>query len=372
MNGQAKVLQAIGSYDLLEKIADSGMATVYKGGNRTTGQVVAVKVMPPFQADKERAFQRFAQECHILSAINDPHIVRALDFGIEGSTPYLVMEFVEGESLGQLLRREGRLPEPEAVRLIAQVALALGRAHERGLVHRNVKPDNILITAHDEAKLTDFGMAKVVEKNQGLTLVGASLGTPHFMSPEQFRNAKSADSRSDIYSLAATLYMTVTGELPFAECKAVDAWMKKLQNDFPPPRKLVPTLSEWVDWVICRGMNADPSVRPASCREFIDDLTREPFGDRPARGGLGIERADLPLPGRAVESQQAAVPTEPPVFPATPVNPSEPQPSPATRKQPIKTGVADPTEGNINGLTWLMVIFGLVAGLLCGLYFLPR
>src|SRR5437867_3412813 len=147
LNGQTDTLRSIGNCDLVEKIADRGMAVVYKGRDRSTGQVVAVKVLPPFQAGKH-AYHRFARECRILSALNDPHIVRALDFGLEANSPYLVMEFVEGESLGERLAREGSLPEAEAVRLLVQVAGALGRAHQRGLVHRNVKPDNILIT-HD-------------------------------------------------------------------------------------------------------------------------------------------------------------------------------------------------------------------------------
>src|SRR5207302_65049 len=156
-----------------------------------TGQVVAVKVLPAFQAG-HRAFDRFARECRILSALNDPHIVRALDFGLEGAYPYLVMEFIEGESLGRRIEREGRLPEAEAIRLIAQIAGALDRAHSRGLVHRNVKPDNILIAADGQAKLTDLGLVKAIETKPNLTRDGAFLGTPNFMAPEQFCDAGKA------------------------------------------------------------------------------------------------------------------------------------------------------------------------------------
>jgi serine/threonine protein kinase len=183
------------------------------------------------------------------------------------------MEFVEGESLGQKIDREGGLPENEAIRLIAQVAQGLHRAHKQNLVHRDVKPDNILVNASGSAKLADLGLVKETETDLNLTRTGRGLGTPHFMAPEQFRNAKNADARCDIYSLGATLYMMVTGELPFKSNGPLDAWMKKIQNDLTPPRQLVPTLSERLDWAIMRAMSADPSKRPATCREFVEDLT---------------------------------------------------------------------------------------------------
>src|SRR5262249_1895322 len=139
----------------------------------------------------------------------------SLDYGDNGDTPYLVMEFVEGESLGQKLEREGRMPEVDSIRIIAQVAQGLHRAHKNGLIHRDVKPDNILVTPDGVAKLADLGLVKEADTDLNLTKTGRGLGTPHFMAPEQFRNAKNADVRCDIYSLGATLYMMVTGELPF-------------------------------------------------------------------------------------------------------------------------------------------------------------
>jgi serine/threonine protein kinase len=200
--------------------------------------------------------------------------VRALDYGFHKNCPYLVMEFVEGESLGQKIERDGRLPESEAIRLIAQVAQALHKAHKQGLVHRDVKPDNILVTPEGQAKLTDLGLVKEVETDLNLTRTGRGLGTPHFMAPEQFRAAKDADPRADIYSLGATLYMMVTGELPFASTTGpLDAWMRKINNDLPAPRELTPDLSERLDWAIRRAMSPDREQRPSSCREFVEDLT---------------------------------------------------------------------------------------------------
>ncbi len=153
------------------------------------------------------------------------------------------------------------------------MAQGLHRAHKQNLVHRDVKPDNVLVTTDGIAKLADLGLVKETETDLNLTKTGRGLGTPHFMAPEQFRNAKNADVRCDIYSLGATLYQMITGELPFRSNGPLDAWMKKIQNDLTPPRQLVPELSERVDWAIRRAMSADPEKRPTTCREFIEDLT---------------------------------------------------------------------------------------------------
>src|SRR5262245_52888570 len=267
------VLQTIGNYELLEKIAEGGMGAIYKGRHRTTGQIVALKVMPPGMAHNKVLLKRFEQEFRAASRLDHPNIVRAIDYGDTGSSPYLVMEFVDGESLGAKLDREGRMAEGDAIRLIVQVAQGLHRAHKLGLIHRDVKPDNILVTADGQAKLADLGLVKEVETDLNLTRTGRGLGTPHFMAPEQFRNAKNANPRCDIYSLGATLYMMVTTELPFRSSGPLDAWMKKINNDLTPPRKFVPDLPERTEWAILRAMNPDKESRPLTCREFVEDLT---------------------------------------------------------------------------------------------------
>jgi serine/threonine protein kinase len=237
--------------------------------------------------------KRFEQEFHAASRLDHPNIVRALAFGETGGVPYLVMEFVEGESLGQKIQREGRLSETEAIRLIAQVAQGLHRAHKMNLVHRDIKPDNVMVTPDGTAKLCDLGLVKELETDLNLTRTGRGLGTPHFMAPEQFRNAKNADLRCDIYALGATLYMMVTGELPFKSSGPLDAWMKKMHNDLLPPRKVVASLSERIDWAIRRAMSADPEQRPASCREFVEDLTGRSTRKLPSAGESMVGSADI-------------------------------------------------------------------------------
>jgi eukaryotic-like serine/threonine-protein kinase len=282
-------LKSIGHYDILQKIADGGMGSVYRGRDQQNGGTVAIKIVPPHMANNDVLLKRFRQEFDTASKLDHPNIVRALDFGMEGGSPYLVMEFVEGETLGQRIDRQGRIPEKDAIKIIAHISQGLHKAHSIGLVHRDVKPDNIIITPEGTAKLADLGLVKDSETDLNLTRTGRGLGTPQFMAPEQFRNAKNADARCDIYSLAATFYMALTGELPFRSCSPLDAWMKKVQNDFPAPRELNPQLSERVDWAIRRAMSADPQQRPVTCREFVEDLmgrTTKKLGNAPANGSV--------------------------------------------------------------------------------------
>jgi serine/threonine protein kinase len=265
--------QCVGNYELLQKIAEGGMGSVYKGRHRETGQIVAIKILAPRLVKNATLLKRFEKEWRTAHSLDHPNIVRALEFGYTGSLPYLVMEYVDGESLGRRLDRVGRLPEAEAIRIIAQVARGLHKAHKNKLIHRDIKPDNILLASDGTAKIADLGLVRELDDDTNLTRTGRGLGTPYFMAPEQFCNAKQADVRCDIYSLGATLYMAVTGELPFRSPSPLEVWMRKRDNDFPSPRSLVPSLSERTDWAIRRAMSADPQHRPASCREFVEDLT---------------------------------------------------------------------------------------------------
>jgi serine/threonine protein kinase len=269
---KARPLQTVGNYELIEKIAEGGMGAIYRGRQRDSGLVVAIKIMPAHMAQNPILLKRFEQEFRAASRLDHPNIVRAIDYGDTGEQPYLVMEFVEGESLGQKIERDGRMNEDDAKRIIAQVAQGLHRAHKQNLVHRDVKPDNILVRPDGVAKLADLGLVKETDTDLNLTKTGRGLGTPHFMAPEQFRNAKNADSRCDIYSLGATLYQMVTGELPFRSSGPLDAWMKKIHNELTPPRQIVPSISERVEEAILRAMKADPGQRHATCREFVEDV----------------------------------------------------------------------------------------------------
>lgn len=273
-------IQEIGGYELLAKVAEGGMGTVYRARRRSDGLIVAVKILPAIAAKNPVMLQRFKREFNAARQLDHPNIVKAIEYCDAAPTPFLVMEFVEGESLGQKIEREGKLTEAEAIRIMAQVCQGLHRAHKQNLIHRDVKPDNVMLTPDGVAKLTDLGLVKDAEGELNLTRTGRGLGTPHFMAPEQFRNAKNADVRCDVYSLGATLYMMVTGRMPFDGCGPLDAWMKKSNNDFVPPKEIEPNISERIDSAIRRAMCASPELRPATCREFFEDLTGQ--STRPA------------------------------------------------------------------------------------------
>ena len=258
----------MGSYELLEQIGQGGMGVVYRARHQETGQIVAVKVMTAESMREPVLLKRFAKECSVAARLHHPHIVRGLDFGVEGERPYLVMELVEGQSLGQRIRQQGPLPEAEAVRIIVEIAGALHLAHQTKLIHRDVKPDNILLDKNGVAKLTDLGLIKDLDAGTILTKPRSAMGTIVFTPPEQFENAQEADARCDIYGLGATLYYALTGVMPFQARGNLSLLQKKLRNDFATPRRVVPSLSERVDQAVCMALDARPERRPASCEEF--------------------------------------------------------------------------------------------------------
>ncbi len=213
-NPASATSSTIGGYELLELLGKGGMGTVYRA-KTPAGAIVAVKILAPHLTGNDVLRSRFYLEARLAMGLEHPNIVRAIDVGEDNARHYLAMEFIDGESVNKRIAREGALPEPDAIKIAAAVARALDKAHSEGLVHRDVKPDNILVTKSGEVKLTDLGLAKKAEIDLDLTRTGKGLGTPHFMAPEQFRDAKNVDPRSDIYALGATLYVMVTGRLPF-------------------------------------------------------------------------------------------------------------------------------------------------------------
>ncbi len=271
---KAKAPAKIGSYDVLAKIGTGASGVVYKGIHRITGQVVAIKVVNEEVTEDEVLLKRFEREFSTIHLLNHPNMVHGYEFARNAEPPYLVMEFVDGESVADIIERRGALPEEEAISLIVQVADALQDAHDHGIIHRDVKPDNILVTVDGQAKLSDLGLAKDISCEVSLTNVGRGLGTPHFMAPEQVGDAKHVDARCDVYGLGATLYMMVTGVMPFQTRKPLLTMFKhKAWNQYTPPRELVPGLGERVHTVIRQAMRAEVEERYASCLEFMAALT---------------------------------------------------------------------------------------------------
>lgn len=282
-------ITALGDYDILGRVAAGSMATVYKGRHRTTGTLAALKVPTESVLSQKVLRERFFQEYRAGLGLKHPNIVRTLDFGQDGPLYYLVLEFIEGQDLWEHVQQHKRLPEQEAVGIIVQIAQALNALHRQGIIHRDVKPDNILITADGTAKLGDLGLIKELESNLELTCPDKGLGSPHFIGPEQFTDARAADMRCDVYSLGATLYTAVTGVLPFDAPTLGSILRKKQTDELVPPRDFVPELSRTVDFAIRRALQSHPVRRQANCLEFIATLMDEMPAARPAAppGGKG-------------------------------------------------------------------------------------
>ena len=264
-------IEELGPYELTRLLGSGGMSRVFHGRHRRSGQEVAVKILRPEMLQRKHVVMRFQTEFRAARKLFHPNLVRALDFGLEQGLPYLVLEYVPGRSLFEMMRERLRLPEAEAVPIIRQTAEGLQVAHQMNLIHRDIKPANILLTVDGIPKLSDLGLAKDLLSEEAITRSGASLGTLHYMAPEQFMNARKADARADLYSLAVTLYHVVVGRLPFTGGQ-LTMLQKKLANQFVPPRDIVPTLSAGINRLIVKCLQANPDDRPASCGEFLDML----------------------------------------------------------------------------------------------------
>src|SRR4051812_12505428 len=257
------------------------MSSVYRAHDRLLERDVALKVLhAQFTADKDYV-ERFRREARSVAQLSHPNIVTVIDRGEQDDRQFIVFEYVKGENLKTLVQRVGPLPEQDAVRLALQTARALGFAHDKGLVHRDVKPQNVLLNGDGQAKVTDFGIARSLDVQGGLTQTGTVMGTSDYIAPEQARGSK-VDAQSDIYSLGAVLYELLTGEVPFPGDNFVAVAMRHINEPPPSVRERRPELSPALDAVVQRAMAKDPRDRYDSMDELCRDLSASV--DSPATG----------------------------------------------------------------------------------------
>ena len=258
----------IGQYKILKTLGAGGMGTVYLGEHLLLGRRAAIKTLLPALSSHREIVDRFFNEARAISAISDPGVVQIFDFGyhVDG-TAYIVMEYLEGESLAARLDRLGRLPVVVALRLARQIAHSLGAAHARGIIHRDLKPGNVFLIHDPEAqggertKILDFGICKLSDAEGTVTQTGTMIGTPVYMSPEQCRGNGRIDHRSDIYSVGCALYHMLTGHPPF-RCDSVgDFIAAHLKEEPPPPSEMVSGLPIGVDAVVMRCLEKSPANR---------------------------------------------------------------------------------------------------------------
>ncbi len=261
-------------YEVVEKIGEGGMAVAYRGRDRVLGRVVAIKVMRPELASDAAFVARFRREARAAAGITHEHIAGVYDTGSDGPYHYIVMECVEGESMRDRLRREGQLPLREALRIATETAEALAAAHQAGVVHRDIKPHNILLGRDGRVKVTDFGIARAAS-GPSQTDTSSILGTVNYISPEQARG-ETVGPQGDIYSLGATLFEALTGKPPFDGGDRLAVLHKHVYDRPPRPSQLRPGLAPEVDSVVGHCLEKDLTKRFASARELLSYLTACP------------------------------------------------------------------------------------------------
>ncbi|HEU0168172.1 MAG TPA: protein kinase [Chloroflexota bacterium] len=280
-----------GRYQIVRRLGSGGMATVYLAHDPMLGRDVAIKV-PRLDAEAEPdVLERFEAELRAVGRLNHRNIVTIYDGGEDRGQPFLVMEPVDGESLAQLIRRESPLPQEQAVELAVQIADALAYAHAQGLIHRDVKPQNVLLDRAGRAKVTDFGIARSSDVTR--TLAGTVMGTPNYMAPEVGAGGR-ATAQSDVYSLGVVLYQMLTGHTPFEAENPIAAAVRAQREDPPPPSRYV-ALPGWLEAVVLKAVAREPLDRYASAADLAEDLSarRAPSvaAKRPAREDLEATRA---------------------------------------------------------------------------------
>jgi serine/threonine-protein kinase len=297
-------------YEILDRISEGGMATVYTARRMADGSIVALKVLREQYASDAEFIERFQREAKAVSELAHPHMVRVYDSGRDGSVHYIAMEYVEGANLKEYIRREGRLAPERALQIAAQVCEALEFAHSHNIVHRDIKPQNILLTRDGQLKLTDFGIARALS-SATITQTGTVLGSVQYLSPEQARGS-AVGRAADIYALGVVLYEMVTGQLPFEGDSPIAVALAHVHKAPPTPSSLVPGLSELAEGIILRAMMKSPTDRYRSAGEMRGDLLGETELWRvpPPQRVLEETTPTLVLAGEAVEEAEAKAPPQ--------------------------------------------------------------
>ncbi|HEY7705622.1 MAG TPA: protein kinase [Gaiellaceae bacterium] len=259
-----------GRYELLELIGKGGMSSVWKAHDRLLDRQIAVKVLHPHFTDDEEYVERFRREARSVAQLSHPNIVTVIDRGEDAGRQFIVFEYVEGENLKQLVKRTGPMPVRDALVLALQMARALSFAHGRGLIHRDVKPQNVLLNADGQAKMTDFGIAREVDV-QGVTITGTVLGTSEYIAPEQARGQQ-VDALTDVYSLGVVLYELLTGAVPYEGETFVTVALKHVNEPTPDLLDRRPDVPPRVATAVERAMAKSPADRFQSMEELCHEL----------------------------------------------------------------------------------------------------
>jgi serine/threonine protein kinase len=365
-----------GKYRIEERLSGGGMGTVYRGTHVLMDKTVAVKVLRPSLAADEKIVARFSREARAASKISHPHALSVTDFGeAENGVVFLVMEYLNGQTLKDIIRHEGPMSLPRAVEILRQVGGALDAAHAEGVVHRDLKSDNIMLLSSsgtDYAKVLDFGIAKIIEPegtyDPCLTAPELVIGTPQYMSPEQCSQSPDIDARSDIYSLGIILYEMLVGHVPFTGASPTAIMLKQLQEPAPSVRTEREDVPEAVGRVVARAMEKRPEDRYNTVGELIEDFTiaagMEPVGVSSAVNNRAaappadelLDDADEETLVRSKVTRPMAPPEDVPhVVPSAVI--------PLQSEMPPPSSTFNPWKVLIPSMIGLLVIFGVIYAL---------
>lgn len=277
-------------YEIIELIGRGGMAYVYKAKDRKLNRYVAVKVLREEYTENEQFIKKFDRESQAAAGLSHPNIVSVYDVGVEGDIYYIIMEYVDGITLKQYLNKKGHLDYKEATRFIIDVAAALKCAHEHKIIHRDIKPHNILLTRDLVPKVADFGIARAITSST-VTMTNQTMGSVHYISPEQARGGF-VDERSDLYSLGIMYYELLTGQLPFDEENTVTIAIKHIQEELVPPKEIMPDIPASVNDIVVKLTHKKPEDRYQNMDELIDDLEKIMVDANAAVGDNGAAVSD--------------------------------------------------------------------------------
>lgn len=275
-------------------LARGGMSTVYRGRDTRLDRDVAIKVMDPHLTADPAFVARFEREARAAAQLHHPAVVSVHDQGVDGDQVYLVMELIDGGNLRDLLNQRGKLAPAVALSILGPVLSALGAAHRAGLVHRDVKPENVLIGPGGQVKVADFGLARAIAEN-GVTSDSEILGTVAYLSPEQVETGV-ADARSDVYSAGIVLYEMLAGQAPYRGDTAISVAYQHVNSDVPS----VPEIPLALDTLVRKATRRDPALRPANADAFLAELER-------VGSELGLSPQPVPVPGTAPENDRTVI-----------------------------------------------------------------
>ncbi|KDF01799.1 serine/threonine protein kinase [Mycolicibacterium aromaticivorans JS19b1 = JCM 16368] len=328
-------------YRVDAKIATGGMSTVYRGLDVRLDRPVALKVMDARYAGDSQFLTRFQREARAVARLKDPGLVAVYDQGLDGSHPFLVMELIEGGTLRELLRERGPMPPHAAAAVLRPLLGGLATAHRAGLVHRDVKPENVLISDDGEVKLVDFGLVRAVAE-AGITSTSVILGTAAYLSPEQVSTG-AADARSDVYAVGVLAYELITGATPFTGDNPLTVAYQRMDHDVPPPSAAISGVPPQFDEFIARATARDPEARFADAAEMAEDLDAIAVE-------LALPKFRVPAPRNSAQHAAAtAFHSRPTVdfHPApqqVPAQTAPPLPPPPAVKNPTRQLIRDPQD----------------------------